>query len=64
MRFRTERRRALCLLVHANVCVEPPVLAVFVDFALADEERGVQPAVRRRFARQLEARGLPDSGED
>src|SRR5438034_243273 len=52
-RFRTERRRALGQLVHTHIGVEPPILAFLVDFALADEEARIQPAVLLRFCGQL-----------
>jgi len=53
-----QRRRALRLLVDADVDVEPPVLALLVDLALADEEARVEPTVRLCLGRQL------DPGED
>ena len=52
-RFCTERRRALRQLVHTHIGVEPPVLAFLVDFALADEEARIQPAVLLRFCSEL-----------
>src|SRR4029453_2959289 len=55
-RFCTERRRALCSVVQADVNVEPPILALFVDLALADNEARIEPAVRLRFGRQLDTR--------
>jgi hypothetical protein len=55
-RLCAECRRALRLLVHADVGVEPPVLTLLVDFAFAGEEARIQPAVRLRFGRQLNAR--------
>jgi hypothetical protein len=45
----------MCLLVDADVRVEPPALALLVDLALADDEAGVQPAVPLRIRREFHA---------
>jgi len=55
-RFGPDRGRPFRLLVDADVGVEPPGLAFLVDFAFADEEARIQPAIRLRFSRQLDTR--------
>jgi hypothetical protein len=55
--FGSERRRALRLFVHADNVSSRQFLALLVDFAFADEEARVQPAVRVRLGGQLGTRG-------
>ena len=47
--LRADPRGTLSLLVQTDVDVEPPVLTRLVDFAFADEEARIEPAVWLRF---------------